>query len=56
MNLEIGTRIWLEKEGEPLEVVNIRLSSTGQQEPHIYFDDGGDMPASAVFINARAWG
>ena len=52
MIIEIGARIWFQADGEPLEVVNIRINEYGQ-EPTVYFDNGGDMPASFVFKVAR---
>jgi len=53
MTIEIGCRIWLDKDAEPLEVINIKVSDTGQ-DPMVYFDDGGDMSAADVFRRAVA--
>ena len=54
MNIEIGCKIWLHKDGAPLKVINIKVSDTGQ-DPMVYFAGGGDMSAPDVFRRAVAW-
>ena len=54
MIIEIGAKVFFPGDVDGLEVINISVDEHGV-EPLIYFDDGGDMPASLVFEKAEAW-